>query len=420
MDDMGFTSNGNALFIPDGASVLAFDLRTRTLDRVSALPTTAAPTESATPTEGYTNDFGKAWRGFRSLMLLVARRCNLECIYCYASAAPSGPLMTEQIALDATETYFADKPKKPNVIFHGGGEPTLNMPVIEAVCARSRELAPTCTFGLTTNGTAPAHVFEWLMQQKFNILLSWDGPPDVQNRNRPFVGGKPSSDRLERTAALLASRKYPFTVQTTITATTDVARTIGYFAKHSVPSIKLEPLFPHGRNYGTDEQPDVLPPTADDLVRVVIEALDACMVYGIEVKSTSFNIDGLPAWHGLTYCGNACGRTMVVTHEGHLTACNEVADCADPLSKAFFFGGQSNPGGPWTVDGNRLQPLLKRHVNALPDCSRCPARLSCGGGCAVKAVRSSGSLSGRDPINCEYLGKIIPILIKRAAKNRNI
>lgn len=427
METTEFTSRGDALLVPDGSTVLVCGLHTRTLARIPAdildsvfpiLETTEQVRDVAIK---YTDDIRRAWRGFSTLMLLVTRRCNLKCIYCYASAGISGPQMPTELALNATEQYFKGNPSSPSISFHGGGEPTLNIPIIKAVYQRAQELTKgPCRFGIVTNGTCSERALAWLVERKFDIMLSWDGPREIQDRNRPFATGRPSSEHLERTAAFLSQHNHPFVVRSTISANDDIPTLVDYFARHGVRTIKLEPLYPHGREYPDAPAYDIPPPSADDLVRITLTALDICQARGITFSCTAIGRDGLPAWHGPTFCGNACARTMVVTHEGQLSACTEVVDSKDVASNAFLFGCWTPQEHRFTITTERLGNLLKRHVARIPECKLCPARFTCGGGCAIKAYRASGSLSGLNPINCEFQAKIIPQLIKRVARLRGI
>ena len=63
-----------------------------------------------------------------SLYLFPTNRCNLGCVYCYASSGPAGgqPLSVDDAAL-AIDRFFDElraEVAHVSLVFHGGGEPT--------------------------------------------------------------------------------------------------------------------------------------------------------------------------------------------------------------------------------------------------------------------------------------------------------
>lgn len=421
---------GDAIVVPEGETSLVFGLRSRhlarilTSDRDSALSELHGKGHIREVCIKYTDEIDKAWLGFAHLMVLVTRRCNLACRYCYGTALPNGPSLPIATALKAVDWYFEPPPKRPSVGFHGGGEPTLEMDLIKAVFHRVKEHdARARHFGIITNGTLPESALDWFMANKFNINISWDGPPTIQNRNRPTVSGGPSAPILEETARRLREREYGFTARSTVCSNEDIIDVVDYFADQQVPRVKLEPLFPHGRCYshiGFNNEPLLNPPSANELVDIMVRALDRAAQLGINLSSSSFEGDGLPMMHGSVFCGAASGRTLAVTHEGYLSACSEALEVSDSTASPFLFG-ICRPGiSGIQLDQDKLSNLLKRHVNNIPECRKCFARLACGAGCAIKAVRSSGSLYGIEPQHCSYMRLLIPRLIRRSAKIRGV
>ena len=361
-------------------------------------------------------------RVYKSLMLLCTRQCNLRCIYCYASATGNGQHMSVATAIEATQFYIAHTDRTLRVSFHGGGEPTLNMPVIHAVTdliLREATNRPT-SFSIVTNGTADEKTLDWLIEKRFSFSLSWDGPPDIQNRNRPFIGGRGSANNLERTAEYLNAKNYPFFVRATLSPIDDVEKTLSYFARFGVKHLHIEPLFPHGREYpslkfGQEASQAVYAPEAKDLIYMTISALNTADRLGISVDNSAIK-NRLPRFRIGRFCGNIAAKSMVVTHDGRLTSCTEVIDMTDAASKIFFYG----MGQTLESDCSMLNNILTRHTKNQPQCSVCPFRYSCGGGCAVKAYRQTGEFLGIDPVHCQYIKIIVPQLIKREATRRKI
>ncbi len=425
-----FQCRGDAILIPDAETVLVFGLKSRRLIRVrheeldATVQSLMKQGLMRQPTVRYTTDPKRAWKGFSSLLLLVTRQCNLACVYCYAKASPTGQRMPLPIAISAVDRYCSGNPKHPSVGFHGGGEPSLHQELIRAVMARAQERLPCAKwhFGIVTNGTLGPVFLDWLVENRVRITLSWDGPPEIQNRNRPTASGQPSSDQVEKAARHLSRHSYPFTVRSTVSSDENVEGLVDFLAEYGASHIKLEPLFPHGRGYDAVRYDGVnqplRPPEAAELVGLMLRALDRAHLRKVRLSSTSFIDDGLPMAHGNVFCQSASGRAMVVTQEGSLTACTEVLDADDEAAVPFHFGRLGQDG--LELDDSNLNLLLSRHVKNIPQCRQCFARLACGGGCAIKAFRSSGFIRGIDWNNCAYTQLLIPQLILRAARMRGI
>jgi len=83
-----------------------------------------------------------------------------------------------------------------NVVWYGG-EPLLNLPLMEAAMPRWEKFfgaaGKDLGWSVTTNGTLlNARAREVLDRHKVGILLSLDGPPETHNQSRVYYGGKPS------------------------------------------------------------------------------------------------------------------------------------------------------------------------------------------------------------------------------------
>ena len=363
-----------------------------------------------------------AWRGFRSLTLLITRRCNLSCIYCYAAAQKFGKAMNSDFALK-TLNWFENqlKEKTLRISFHGGGEPTLEHELVKNVVSRAYHLikknGKKIRFQITTNGTAKISVTNWLIDNNFGISISADGPPHIQNRNRPFINGNGSSKVVERTILYLVRKNYAFTVRLTFSTVDDIGEIVRYFGDLGVKSLHLEPLFPHGRNYdkvvfGRKSGCYVYSPNGKEFAISFFNAMSFAREYGIRI--TNSHLGHLTKGIGY-FCGSACGRSMIVTSDEFISGCLEVVDAQDLDFNTFKLGVFSHNQNTFVVDKIALAQLQKRHSDVLPYCRKCFARYVCSGGCAVKAIRASGSFMERDIPYCVFTKALIPAVIIKIA-----
>ncbi|ATW28743.1 hypothetical protein DCMF_19085 [Candidatus Formimonas warabiya] len=173
------------------------DLTAETLRRVSAQPEKPPASGLSVP--------------IISIALFVTQACNLRCVYCYEKK--DGAKMEEKTAFQAVDWLLgqAGNTKKIYISFFGG-EPFLNFPLIKKVAAYAREKAGALDkvvgFNVTTNGTLlDEEMISFLREYDVNVLVSMDGPREIQDRQRPFAGGRGSYDViLPRVKKLLAAK----------------------------------------------------------------------------------------------------------------------------------------------------------------------------------------------------------------------
>lgn len=164
--------------------------------------------------------------GLYKLVLTVAQSCNLRCTYCYAEGGAYGPdteRMTQDTAARAIRRFFSDYEPIRTLQFFGG-EPTLNLPAMRAAVAEVRAmssegaLSAEPRYGIVTNAyRLTDELVEFYKDVGMKITVSHDGPPDVQDVQRPGVRGEPSWEKVDQNLARLRAEGIPFDVQCTLT-----------------------------------------------------------------------------------------------------------------------------------------------------------------------------------------------------------
>jgi uncharacterized protein len=161
-----------------------------------------------------------------NISLNVAQVCNLSCVYCYGVDGEYGlkGKMNEDTAKKSIDFLIKESKNQKNIsITFFGGEPLLNFPLIKTSVAYSREQAKLhgkkINFSITTNGTKfNEEVNEYLNQNKFSVMVSFDGDQETQDKNRPFRGGKGSYENtLPKIKQFLESRDGRATARATVT-----------------------------------------------------------------------------------------------------------------------------------------------------------------------------------------------------------
>lgn len=144
-------------------------------------------------------------KGLMQLILQLTRACNLNCSYCYTSGkyADENALsaqMSHETCLKAVD-FFCERAvdsRKPFISFYGG-EPLLRFDLIKETVAHVRKKYKRKTFGfnLTTNGTLlDSKIIEFLVKYDFGILVSLDGPKDINDRYRVAMNGAGTFDTV--------------------------------------------------------------------------------------------------------------------------------------------------------------------------------------------------------------------------------
>lgn len=157
------------------------------------------------------------------LTLYSSLACNLKCSYCFAERVREpGSSLSKELIMAAAWEVLANCRKKAmpfTAVFHGGGEPSLDprLPEIlsdlKTLCAEGN--VPFSSY-IATNGVMEAEKARWIAENIDEIGLSVDGPPELQDAQRPLRSGETSSSIVERTASIFREIQGKLTVRVTV------------------------------------------------------------------------------------------------------------------------------------------------------------------------------------------------------------
>ncbi len=340
----------------------------------------------------------------KALCLHIAHACNLACRYCFAGEGEyhgSRGLMSAETGKAALDFVIRNSGARRNLeVDFFGGEPTLNWEVVKELVAYGREQEKAhdkhFRFTLTTNGVLlNDEIMSFCNEEMDNVVLSFDGRPEVNDRMRPFRGGQTGSyekivPKYLKFAESRGQEKYY--VRGTFTHyNLDFAADVLHMADLGFKQISIEPV--------------VAPPEADWAIReedlpVICEQYDILAREMVRRKKEGrgfnffhFMIDltgGPCVYKRLSGCG-AGGEYLAVTPWGDLYPCHQFVG-----EEEFCLGN--------VAEGIRREDISRRfrsvNVYSRPACSECFARFTCSGGCMANAWHASGAVDGLYEIGC--------------------
>ncbi len=335
-----------------------------------------------------------------SVTLVPTLRCNLRCTYCYARGGEdTGKDMTKETAHAAIDFIVNNAIRtcsgKAHLGFHGGGEPLFASDSVLGLLddsvryfkRRAREEGLKEGISSATNAVCDKKILKWATENLGHLQISFDGPREIQNRQRPMANGGPSFDKVIQTIRYLEKIGFKYGIRTTITKESvgKMEEIVGFFAKTcpSVESYHLEPLFECGRCATTNEKA----PSPESFITNAIKARRTAEALR---KTVYYSGARLGTVHD-SFCG-ASGTNFFVTPEGIVTTCQEVARRADGISKTFFIGKYDSGRKRFVFNTNRIKELERRTVDRIPYCDDCFAKHNCSGDCPAKILEQSGSL----------------------------
>lgn len=348
------------------------------------------------------------------LVLALAQTCNLRCVYCIGDGGEYGRpgMMSEATALAAVDWLIQNSGDAERVrLSFAGGEPLLAFALLQRVVAyakgRAAARGKAVSFSLTTNGSLLTNrVVPFLIQEGISVTVSFDGPAEIQDRQRPFRNGRGSWRRVSDNVRRLLAAVPDAMGQATVCAGSD-------------PFAVRRGLREAGfRNYALNRASPVLPrrPLAqeaphEDAGRML--AYRRAEVAGLLAAVRDRRLD---PW---TSPGEQVMLTRLATGRKNHAACAvgrgvvAVAATGDLYPCPSFLGLEEQRLGHIddrvpvaVVDPNRVV------VDELPVCRTCWARYLCGGGCSYENLARTGDASRPAPFFCREMRTVCEDLIQ--------
>jgi uncharacterized protein len=329
-----------------------------------------------------------------ALAVGTALDCNLGCKYCYnahhydlGQSSPTKRMSFDTFRQTLQVLYEGGQLANHLEIYFVGGEPLLNLPLIEQASAFTAEFLGqheiTYTLGVTTNATrlTPAFV-DFAVNKRLGIAISIDGDRLSHDTNRPTLGGQGSYD------VVLKNLDYFFKHYTSPILNCRVTTT--------PVNIHLETVIDHLRGMGFNsigigfDNDSLFRTDADAHLRMLDESLGKCaQMYKIaalndETLHISLFGDVIKTlFYGLrkTLPCRATRGYVGVSPDGSVVPCHRYFGSSRTVL------GNVNERFPTSEKFTILHNTEFLPNNQIPKCQSCWARFLCGGECfEVKGV----------------------------------
>lgn len=329
---------------------------------------------------------------FRQITILPTSDCNMRCIYCYSNGGDSKKYVswaTAKKALDFIMDQLPNDQKNFYITFHGGGEPTLNFDLIkkcmEYVIEWSKKKNIIPRGQISTNGILTDEIIDFLCFNNMRIIYSIDGPPDIQNFQRPSITTKLSYNLVTSSLKKLIAKGANVDARVTITdySVNRMCEILQHLAELGIKNILMEPINICGR--GKENNLNVINPLL--FSKKAIECLELADKYKIRLQFSSVKIGALY----FDFCG-VSGKNFCLTPDGLITACFEVSNLNDPGAEIFIYGKYDATTDKIIIDKSKLDYLKERKNINLHPCKNCFCKWHCGGYCSTKAYRKYGTI----------------------------
>jgi uncharacterized protein len=317
------------------------------------------------------------------LGIIPTRGCNMACHYCdFAAPKRNSPIMSLDTARQAIDAYFkllCESGEHHAEVHFFGGEPFFAEKVIHFAVEYARwcaEQHDSCIrFEATSNGLYNANRCQWIADNFDTIVLSLDGPPDIQDCHRPGANGRSTANIIIRNAKIFSDGSVELVIRICVTSETvrrlpEIANWITQEFRPSTVCMETLSLSHNAEivNF-TPPDPWVFARNFDIASRILEEA-------GIEIIISTADTSNLR----LSFC--PVGKdALIVSPDGTINACYLLEK--DWVNRGLDMRlGQVN-GNQFTLSNDAVKRVRQLTVDQRSLCANCLCRFYCAGGCHI-------------------------------------
>lgn len=350
------------------------------------------------------------------ITFVVSSRCNLDCTYCYIPhwgncVKPEDRVIDLDFAVAGMKEFFSWAPV-PAIRYFSAGEATTAFDRMVEIHEEARKLAgDRLKVELQTNGYFGDEVAAWVEKNVDIVWISCDGPPELQDAQRPTVGGRGSSKVVLRNIErFVKCPKMQFGIRATFLQENfrRQIEVLDYFRSLGVRWVCGAPA------YSSNVNAKVAVPLLVDFSQHFVPAFYHAQKTGVFYQThLMVNFDEEVS----CYC-RACTKPVCpqLTSDGYVSCCDWASFGPEYLNDVL----QQCVYGKWDKEQKRIvyfedrkDRIETRDVEHLSrgDCKDCPVLKHCAGGCIGKVMVRSQDLHRMDPNWCtavRYLAEHIP------------
>lgn len=164
--------------------------------------------------ENYRRRKNNLFQGTSLHIVIPTLRCNQKCIYCHAASKDidaKGFDMDKETAKKTVDFIF-QSPSKAITIEFQGGEPLLNFPIVKYIVEYAKKVnkkhKKSLLFSIVTNLTLMNNkILNYLLNNTVGICTSLDGPKELHDKNRKYIGGEGSYDDVVKWIKVIKKRE---------------------------------------------------------------------------------------------------------------------------------------------------------------------------------------------------------------------
>jgi len=339
-----------------------------------------------------------------TICFLPTNDCSLGCKYCFSGAQPKKfgaiPWEIAKAAIDlgtrnAVLNRMTSRTGKLEIRFFGGGEPTEYWESFSSIVEYARASARKSNIGVhvatITNGQIDPEHYEWFRKNMDEISVSMDGPPDIQNAQRPTATGENSFDKTWA----FVSQMDAFDMNITgirVTVTAETVRRMAEIAEFFWDNLRkpynmqFEAVYFSEVGRQNTDMPRALE-YVEQFRKVEEISYERCS-RGLPHGSVSSAAKPLAIRTG-AYCDSLEGRGLFVTPDGYLSICSEVSVATDPRKDDYFVGKYDASTKRFRVSERGAANIRK----GVPWwCRGCFAQFSCRGGCEPRSQNTDKNI----------------------------
>lgn len=346
------------------------------------------------------------------LGLIPTRGCNLGCCYCdFPAPNAKTPVMSLELARQAIDAYLhqlSNNQLRRGEVHFFGGEPFFAEQVVHFAVnyamVRAEKLGIRLRFEVTTNGVYNARKARWIADHFDTVVLSLDGPADVQEKHRPALNGQSTYGLVEQSARIFSQGTVELILRACITSETvgrmpEIARWMASEFRPNTVTFERLTESPNSRAAG------LLPPDPWEFACNFMAAARLLETLGIQVALSSANLNSLQC----SFC--PVGKdALIVSPDGSVDACYLLPEEWERNGLDMSLGRMVN--GQMKIDPAALERARSLTVQTKSLCAGCLCRYHCAGGCHVNHD-ASGSPGQYDALCLQTRMITIAGLLKR-------